>query len=79
MEYHLPRADEVPPLAIAHLDSLPPGSPHAFRGMGEGGTIGAIPAVANAVADALAAFGVEVREVPLTPARVRGLLTSQGT
>jgi carbon-monoxide dehydrogenase large subunit len=70
MEYHLPRADEVPPLAVTHLDSLPPGSPHAFRGMGEGGTIGATAAVANAVADAL---GVEVRELPLTPARVRAL------
>ena len=75
MEYHLPRADEVPPLAVAHLDSLPPGSPHAFRGMGEGGTIGAIPAVANAVADAL---GVDVRELPLTPARVRDLLQAVG-
>jgi carbon-monoxide dehydrogenase large subunit len=71
MEYHLPRADEVPPLAVMHLDSLPAGAPHAFRGMGEGGTLGAIPAVANAVADAL---GVEVRELPLTPARVRSLL-----
>ena len=79
MEYHLPRADEVPPLTIAHLDSLPPGSPHAFRGMGEGGTIGAIAAVANAVADALAALGVEVRELPLTPARVRGLLRDAGS
>jgi carbon-monoxide dehydrogenase large subunit len=71
MEYHLPRADEVPPLAVTHLDALPPGSPHAFRGMGEGGTIGAIAAVANAVADAL---GVEVRDLPVTPARVSGLL-----
>jgi carbon-monoxide dehydrogenase large subunit len=78
MEYHLPRADEVPALAIAHLDALPPGAPHPFRGMGEGGTIGAIPAVANAVADALAAFGVEVRELPLTPARVRALLRDAG-
>ena len=46
--------------------------------MGEGGTIGAIAAVANAVADALAPFDVEVRELPLTPARVRGLLRAGG-
>jgi carbon-monoxide dehydrogenase large subunit len=78
MEYHLPRADEVPPVAVAHLHSPSPGSPHGFKGMAEGGTIGAIPAVANAVADALAPLGVEVRELPLTPARLRALLREAG-
>ena len=42
--------------------------------MGEGGTIGAPAAIANAVADALAVFGVEVRELPVTPERLFRLL-----
>jgi carbon-monoxide dehydrogenase large subunit len=46
--------------------------------MAEGGTIGATAAVANAVADALAALGVEVRELPLTPDRVYRLLQGRG-
>jgi carbon-monoxide dehydrogenase large subunit len=40
------------------------------RGVGEGGTLGPAAALANAVADALAPFGVEASELPLTPARL---------
>src|SRR5581483_9804142 len=78
MDYHLPRAAEVPPIAIGHLESLPPGSPTGFKGMAEGGTIGAIPAVANAVADALAPLGGVVRELPLTAARLHELIRRAG-
>jgi len=42
--------------------------------MAEGGTIGSTSAVANAVADALAPLGVEVRELPLTPDHVYRLI-----
>jgi carbon-monoxide dehydrogenase large subunit len=42
--------------------------------MAEGGTIGSTAAVANAVADALAPLGIEVRELPLTPDRLYRLL-----
>ncbi len=42
--------------------------------MGEGGAIGAPPAVINAVADALSPFGVTITEQPLTPSRIVGLL-----
>ena len=38
--------------------------------MGEGGTIGAPAAIANALADALAPFGVEIFELPMTPVRL---------
>jgi len=72
--YHVPRASEVPAVEVAHVETRPPGSVSGFKGMGEGGTIGAVAAVANAVADALAPFGVEVREVPLTPSRISQLL-----
>jgi carbon-monoxide dehydrogenase large subunit len=42
--------------------------------VGEGGAIGAAPAVMNAVADALAPFGVTITEGPLSPSRIIGLL-----
>jgi carbon-monoxide dehydrogenase large subunit len=38
--------------------------------MGEGGTIGAPSAIANALADALAPFGAEIFELPMTPERL---------
>ena len=42
--------------------------------MGEGGTIGAPAAVANAVADALAPLGIEINELPVTPERLFRLI-----
>ena len=59
---------------MTHLEAEPPGTLGGFRGLGEGGTIGAVGAVANALADALAPLGVEVRELPLTPARIHRLI-----
>jgi carbon-monoxide dehydrogenase large subunit len=45
-----------------------------FRGMGEGGTIGAPAAIANALADALAPLGAEIFELPMTPERLFRLI-----
>jgi carbon-monoxide dehydrogenase large subunit len=43
---------------------------HGIKGMGEGGAIAPPAAIANAVRDALAAFGAELNETPITPRRV---------
>ena len=53
MDYALPRADGVPALEIFHLETPSPIMPGGFKGMGEGGTIGAPAALANAIADAV--------------------------
>ena len=45
--------------------------------MGEGGTIGAPAAIANAVSDALAPLGLAIDELPITPQRLFRLLRSQ--
>ena len=77
MEYALPTAAAVPPLAIAHLATPSPHTPGGMKGMAEGGTIAAPPAIANAVADALAGAGVDPAAVtfyPLTPERLFALL-----
>ncbi|MCH8023008.1 MAG: hypothetical protein IH932_04615, partial [Thaumarchaeota archaeon] len=47
-----------------------PHNPLGVKGVGESGTIGAIPAIVNAVANALAPLGATVPEIPLSPERV---------
>jgi carbon-monoxide dehydrogenase large subunit len=70
MDYLVPTAFDVPEVALQHLDRPGPSTIGGFRGVGEGGTIGAPAAIANAVADALASLGVDVSEVPVTPERL---------
>ena len=53
---------------------LSPTTLGGFRGMGEGGTIGAPAAVANAIADALSPLGIEINELPVTPERLFRLI-----
>jgi carbon-monoxide dehydrogenase large subunit len=73
MDYLLPTAAEVPMIEYGHVETLAPG-PGGYKGVGEGGAIGAPPAVINAVADALAPFGVEISRLPLTPSAIVALL-----
>ena len=74
VDYVVPSACEVPPIEVYHVESELPGTLGGFRGMGEGGTIGAPAAIANAITDALAPLGVEVYEVPVTPERLFRLI-----
>ena len=67
MDYALPRADDVPAFEIGHLETPSPLMPGGLKGMGEGGTIGAPAAIANAVADALRGLGVRVTQLPIRP------------
>jgi len=64
MEYALPRAGDVPSLEVRHVTKPSPLNPLGVKGAGEGGTLPAPAAIANAVADA---FGVDITEMPLTP------------
>ena len=73
MDYLLPTAAEVPTIEYGHVETPSPG-PGGYKGVGEGGAIGAPPAVVNAVADALAPFDVRVTELPLSPSRLVALL-----
>jgi carbon-monoxide dehydrogenase large subunit len=73
MDYLVPSAAEVPAIEYGHIETPSPG-PGGYKGVGEGGAIGAPPAVVNAVADALAPFGVNVTRLPLSPSRIVALL-----
>jgi carbon-monoxide dehydrogenase large subunit len=74
VDYVVPSAGEIPPIGVVHLETESPSTLGGFRGLGEGGTIGAPAAVANAVSDALAPLGIEITEVPVTPERLYRLI-----
>jgi carbon-monoxide dehydrogenase large subunit len=73
-EYLLPGATDVPHIEVHHLSTPSPLTIGGFKGMGEGGAIAPLAAIANAVADALAPFGVSVTSLPLSPDAVLSLL-----
>jgi carbon-monoxide dehydrogenase large subunit len=69
-DYAVPSAADLPSYET-HLTQTPsPNNPLGFKGIAESGTIGAPPAVQNAVVDALAHLGVRHVDLPLTPQRV---------
>lgn len=74
VDYVVPSAAELPSIETVHIESASPSTMGGFRGMGEGGTIGAPAAIANAIADALSPFGIEIHELPVTPERLFRLL-----
>jgi carbon-monoxide dehydrogenase large subunit len=70
MDYAMPRADSISALAI-HSNPVPTKTnPLGVKGCGEAGCVGAMPAVANAIVDALSVYGIHHIEMPATPERV---------
>jgi carbon-monoxide dehydrogenase large subunit len=70
MDYALPRAADLPRLKLARTETPTPVNPLGIKGIGEAGTIGSTPAVVSAVVDALAPFGVNHIDMPLTPQKI---------
>jgi carbon-monoxide dehydrogenase large subunit len=73
VDYMIPSAPDVPPMDVVHIESESAVA-GGFRGMGEGGTIGAPAAIANAIADALSPLGIDVSILPMTPERIFRLM-----
>ncbi len=73
-DYLPPTMSEVPVIEIHHLQTTTDASITGAKGVGEGGAIGAPAAVVNAIVDALAPFGIEFFEMPVTPERIRAAL-----
>jgi carbon-monoxide dehydrogenase large subunit len=69
-DYAMPRAADLPLFETGRTEVRTPVNPLGARGVGEGATIGATPAVINAVLDALAPLGVSDIPMPMTPMRV---------
>jgi len=70
MDYALPRADTFPFFETARTETLSPANPLGVKGIGEAGTIGATPAVVNAVVDALSPLGITHLDMPLKPEKI---------
>ena len=74
MDYLLPTASDMPEMLLDHFETPSIDTVGGFKGVGEGGTVAALPAIANAVADALSSMGATVNRLPLTPAYVLDLI-----
>ena len=70
MDYALPRASHVPEFELDRTETPSPVNPLGVKGVGEAGTIGATPAIVNAVVDALSPFGVRHLDMPIKPENV---------
>ena len=74
-EYLIPTVNEVPPdIRVGHVETPSPYTEYGIKGGGEGGRMGAPPALAGAIEDALRPLGVKVDALPVTPAKLRALI-----
>jgi carbon-monoxide dehydrogenase large subunit len=70
MDYAMPRADDLPLFDVDSHEVPTQVNPLGAKGVGEAGTVGALPALLNAVNDALAPLGIRHLDMPVTPERV---------
>jgi carbon-monoxide dehydrogenase large subunit len=78
IDYAMPRASDF--ICLRLIDNPHPTStnPLGIKGAGESGTVGALPAVMNAVADALRPYGIEHLDMPASPQRVWNAMRKDG-
>jgi carbon-monoxide dehydrogenase large subunit len=69
-EYLVPAASDVPSITLGHTVTPSPTNQLGVKGIGEAGTIGAAPAVINAIVDALSGLGVTDMPMPASPQTV---------
>ncbi len=74
MDYFMPRADHLPPITLIDCAVPSPANVLGAKGAGEAGATGSVPALANAVLDALKAVGVRQLEMPYSPDRIWGAI-----
>lgn len=74
LDYTMPRADTMPDIQFAWQEIPSPTNPLGIKGAGEAGTVGAAPALVNAVLDALAPLGIGQIDMPVTPLKIWELL-----
>jgi carbon-monoxide dehydrogenase large subunit len=78
MDYLVPTAVESPSWETFKTVTPSPHHPLGAKGVGESATVGAPPAIANAVVDALAHLGVKHVDIPITPEKVWRILKEKG-
>ncbi len=78
MDYAMPRAEDIPPIHIAHVETPQPGGEIGVKGAGEAGVIGAVAAVWCAVNDALRPLGAQATVQPFTSERMLAAIRGAG-
>ncbi len=78
MDYLLPTSMETPSWKTGNTVTPSPHHPIGAKGVGESPTVGAPPAIANAVVDALSHLGVRHIDIPITPWKLYGILQEKG-
>jgi carbon-monoxide dehydrogenase large subunit len=78
LDYYVPTALECPKWETDKTITPSPHHPLGAKGVGESATVGAPPAIANAVVDALSHLGVTHVDIPITPEKVWQLLKKAG-
>ena len=79
MDYCMPRADDLPMFETSDFVAACKTNPLGVKGGGESGTVGATPAVINAIVNALSDYGISDIEMPATPGRVWAALQRQAS
>ena len=75
LDYPLPSSMEIPPVESIITEYSPsPLNPLGVKGAGEGGIVACGAALANAVSHALSSLGIQIKDLPLTPDRLRRLI-----
>jgi carbon-monoxide dehydrogenase large subunit len=77
MDYAIPKAAMLPHFELARTETPTDVNPLGVKGVGEAGTIGATPAIVNAVVDALSPFGVRHLDMPLKPETLWKIINRQ--
>jgi aerobic carbon-monoxide dehydrogenase large subunit len=78
MDYAIPRALDIPEYVLGSTETPSPSNLLGVKGVGEAGTIGATPAIGNAVIDALSPLGIHHLDLPFTPERVWRAIQEKG-
>jgi aerobic carbon-monoxide dehydrogenase large subunit len=78
LDYYVPTSMESPSWETGHTTTPSPHHPFGAKGVGESATVGAPPAIHNAVVDALAHLGVSHFDIPITPEKVWQVLKAKG-
>jgi aerobic carbon-monoxide dehydrogenase large subunit len=78
MDYLVPTAVESPKWETGHVITPSPHHPIGAKGVGESPTVGAPPAIANAIVDALSPYGITHMDIPITPFKIWKKLHEKG-
>jgi carbon-monoxide dehydrogenase large subunit len=70
MDYAMPRAEDIPMMAVGDHPVPAKSNPLGTKGCGEAGCAGSLSTIVNAVLDALAEFGIKHIDMPLTSERI---------